>query len=462
MHIRRITCVLIGIGVLLAIHACSADNGDEGEGDGGGASGASGSGGGGSLVPSNLPTGNDVIDANDTNGDNMLSPGEVPAGFGNFTQIDTNGDGLLTEDEIVAAAQPGGELEGEVCAEGNAVGSRLAPKIVLLLDGSSSMNSDYGNTDRWGAMRAGMLDPGNGVVRTMEGLIQFGLVIYAGEYLTPVAGGRGECPVPGIVVGPGLNNYAKIEAAFPRNSPGRYTPTGNALQLVCEAMPGAEEDMTAQYVVLATDGQPNSCGGGNWGGNEDTNTDTSAEQTVLDAATFCCSKGVRLYVFSLASGGAEYQAHLQQVADIGACGSVTGSATVYSPADPAALSTALGGLMGAALTCDVTLNGSVVSGKECEGEVLLNGSPLGCNDSSGNSWILLNPTTIRLQGLACDRFKNDPTATISATFPCDAFVPGGGGAGGSSGAGGASGSSGVGGASGSSGSSGSSGNGPLF
>jgi hypothetical protein len=452
---------VLAAGLVVALLACSSDEGGGGEGD---------EQGGGSL-----PSGYQVLAENDANGDGVLSADEAPSDIqASFDRLDTNGDGVLTSSEIdqagqsassgaassvidtatqgaAAAADTASAMSGEICAEANATPTRMAPKVVLLLDGSSSMREAYGNTDRWTAMRQALVDPTNGVVKTMEGLIEFGLVIFAGEYRN----GGGDCPIPGEVVGPALNNYSAIEAAFPVEQPGRYTPTGEALQLVCEALPGVEADQRPQYVILATDGEPNSCEGMVAGGVD--------YQSVIDAANLCCEKGVIIYVVSLASGGPEYEDHLQEVANIGACGSSPGgAASVYSPQDPGQLSTDLGELIGGAVTCDVLLDGSVVQGKECEGSVVtLNGRVLGCNDPDG--WILVSENVIRLQGQACYEFTEIPTSVLTATFPCEVFIPGGGGPGGGSGGpgDGAAGSGSGGGAAGS-GSGGPSGLEPIF
>jgi len=307
---------------------------------------------------------------------------------------------------------------GEVWLRGVLAGPHYFLLAAWKQSGGLFEDEEYANnTSKWSAMREAIVAPGRGVVSTTEGLIEFGLVIYSGPRDSD------DCPIPGEVVGPALNNYSAIEAAFPGNSPGRYTPTGEALQLVCEALPGVAADMRPQYVILATDGEPNSCEGRTSGGVD--------YQSVIDAANLCCSKGVTIYVISLASGGQEFQDHLQQVADIGACNSAGGGATVYSPQDPAQLSTDLGQLIGGAVTCDVLLSGSVVQGKECEGSVVtLNGRALGCNDADG--WILLAENVIRLQGAACQEFTDNPSSVLTATFPCEVFIPGGGGPGGGS------------------------------
>jgi hypothetical protein len=330
-----------------------------------------------------------------------------------------------------AAAGSTSTFTNGVCAQGATV-TRMAPQVILLLDGSSSMNEDYGNSTKWAAMREAIANPNNGVAKTMQEQIAFALVIFAGQYLN----GGGSCPIPGEVVPHNLNNYDAIASALPQESPGERTPTGEALDAVCQALPGVSENGSlSQYVILATDGEPNSCSGGGRGTGGGT---TTAYQSVIDAANRCCAAGVTIYVVSLAPDAtSDFQAHLQQVADIGVCNR-GGTATVYNPQDPDQLSSDLGNLVGGALTCDVRLDGNVVQGKECEqSEVKLGTEELTCNDANG--WILVEPNVIRLQGTACETYKNDPGLQVTAKFPCEIFVPGTGGSGGS-GAGGSGGS----------------------
>jgi hypothetical protein len=483
MRTNRSTVGVVGLLISLGLFACSSDDDDKDKGDGD------------ADVGYVLPSGKEAIASYDKNDDGVLTKSEVPPGMADmFDEIDTNGDGKLTDTEIDKArnkrsststdavsgstdsknidagtkskdagsgksnsaggsggsgggkstspstsstpANPGKAVDAGICVRGTAKPTRIAPKIVLLLDGSSSMSSAYGDATRWSAMRTAVVDPSSGVVKTTEGIIEYGLAIFAGEYLL----GGGSCPFPGDVIAPKLNNYAAIDGAFPLTSPGMYTPTGDALGKICDSLPGAG-DIKPQYVILATDGQPNSCGG--LGGGRDENMGfTTNYEPVIESATACCDKGVKVYVISLASGGAEYEQHLQEVANIGAC--TSGTAKVYNPKDPGQLANDLKGLVTTAATCDVVLDGTVVKGKECQGSVVtLNGKTIGCNDANG--WALASDKVIRLQGQACSEFKGNPDSKVEATFPCESYTPDDAGTGGSGGSGGNTGGGGSGG-----------------
>ena len=101
-------------------------------------------------------------------------------------------------------------------------------------------------------------------------------------------------------------------------------------------------------------------------------------------------------------------------------------AQFFSANDVTALNTALSGILRDRISCDVTLNGSVPAGEEDTGTVILQAPggnqtlPLDA-DENGNGWILLNPTTIRLNGDACDTWK-DGESELDINFPCGTII----------------------------------------
>jgi hypothetical protein len=68
------------------------------------------------------------------------------------------------------------------------------------------------------------------------------------------------------------------------------------------------------------------------------------------------------------------------------------------------------------VSCEVTLNGDVVSGDECRGTLSVDGKPLSCNRPDG--WRLKDKRTLELTGNACSDLKQTPAAQIQADFPC--------------------------------------------
>jgi hypothetical protein len=96
-------------------------------------------------------------------------------------------------------------------------------------------------------------------------------------------------------------------------------------------------------------------------------------------------------------------------------------AEVYYPENTAALTTTLETLIGAELSCDLTLEGKGVKpGSECTGTVTMSGVPLECNGADG--FELKDKLTISLKGTSCETFKSSVDTTIEADFPCEALI----------------------------------------
>lgn len=360
------------------------------------------------------------------------------------------------------------------CAKGRATTLPVTPTVWLVVDGSGSMGQRFANSTRWDALRTALMDPG-GVVSTLEKAVRFGLVIYNGpdEFSGGGNGGNGgtrgggacfapdrinpSClcfsgfepfccqaacgasdpmamPMPApapttpadpaampqecanlMVVNPALSNYAAINSAYPQREVGGSTPTHRALERIVSTLPvtnsAIPDDMTGPvYVILATDGAPNdSCAGG-FGGSFDPET----AKRVVEVVTSGVAMGMRMFVISLAGDDLELRQHLQEVANIGSPGQAP-----FEPASKDELVTALRNIIGGA-TCQVALDGTVMQGEECSGQVSLNGQFLTCNVPNG--WKLADDHTLQLTGTACDTFLGAQSA-IEATFPCNVFVP---------------------------------------
>jgi hypothetical protein len=267
---------------------------------------------------------------------------------------------------------------------------------------------------RWSALRAALVDPQNGVVPKLQHLVQFGMVVY---------GTQGTCPVPAghTPVRPALNNLRQVESSMPMVQPGMYTPTGPALDWVYENMIAEvtpDGDNGPQIVILATDGEPNSCDGGGGGGRRGGGP-AANYQPSINAVMKGTGKGVTTYVISLADATGAFHDHLQQLANLGNP-AANGAAQLYEPGSPAELSAALETLVGGAVGCDIALDGSLMAGSECSGTVTVNGSRVLCNDPNGFS--VIDPRHIRLQGESC-KLLMDRNAVVDARFPCSSFSP---------------------------------------
>jgi hypothetical protein len=376
--------------VLLLLYACSAKDPN----------------GGRPSIPSYVPP------PVGTAGGGASAPTTPPQIFGNTT--------VQPMAPAVAPKSPA------ACGSVDITASRILPSVMLVVDGSQSMMDnpypastvDAGapqfppptvpaGMTRWDAIRRALVDPTNGVVPTLQGLVKFGLAVF---------GTNPTCPLPMPIIDPALNNAPAVTSGMPQMAPGLFTPTGPALDMIVDRLqdptlvPPDGKSVGPQIVVLATDGDPNAC-----------DDPTTNYQPSIDAANKLKAKHLRMFVISVGQDAAK--AHLQQMANIGAglAPDATPSAMVYYPENPATLAMTLHDLIGKELSCDVELQGKgVLAGMECKGTVMLNGNPLDCNGANG--WSLTDATHISLKGTACDTFKAAADAMLHANFPCESVI----------------------------------------
>ena len=297
-------------------------------------------------------------------------------------------------------------LDEKTCARADVQVERIRPRIVFLVDASSSMSEDLGGVTRWDALREALLAD-DGLVPSLQELVKFGLITYEGPRYTTCPAYRYAAPAP--------SNVDLVAAAFPDAPPEESsTPTGAAMDWAIDnafldQVPSPDSTWEAQFMIFATDGEPNGCAQGS------TTEPARDFDSVIAAAHKAAGRGIDVFVISLADAAGEFADHLQQVATIG------GTDKVYSPQNKAELVSELQTIIGATISCQVELSaGRIIAGRECSGEVLLNFDPLECNGDDG--FELVDSTHILLKGKACDDFKFTPSATLSASFPCESLL----------------------------------------
>jgi hypothetical protein len=346
----------------------------------------------------------------------------------------------------------GGAVGSQECASADLSTALRTPDILFVIDGSGSMCAEFGGSTRWQSLRAALLDPMNGVIFRAEKTVHFGLMIYDGTIdpilaITAVGGSpspgcagmyfeakaAGMCP--GLVQVPvALNNAMAIDMAFPATELGGSTPTDRAMNVAVDqliAMRPTDPDVKAhpQYIILATDGQPNDICMGGVGG------DGAAQKAgVIAAVDRAAMMGISTFVISLAGGDQGLQSHLDEVAKHGQ--PMNPMAVTFAPDSPAALVDTLSAIVGGAVGCEIALKGKVLVGSECRGSVAVNGTKLPCcrADAAGamqcngvpanpaDGWVLKDESTIELVGPACNAFLMNPQALLTAGFPCDVIV----------------------------------------
>ncbi len=292
----------------------------------------------------------------------------------------------------------------EVCVDADVKFEVQTPTVLLLIDQSGSMTEDFGGIDRWQAVHDALLDPDDGLVPDLEDVIRFGMALY-----TSFEGNEGgECPVI-TATAPALNNYDAIEASYDAAKPEDETPTGDSIAavtptLVMDPSPGNK------VIVLATDGEPDTCAEPN---------PQNGQQQSVDAAAAAFAQGVRTYVISV--GDEVSDQHLQDVANAGVgVGPGDPDAPFYKANDAQALAAAFAEIVEGVRDCKLDLDGKVAEGGEDQCEVSINGMPVPQGTDDG--WQLNGPSEVELVGGACDAIQDGEVA-VSIKCACDIFTP---------------------------------------
>ena len=241
--------------------------------------------------------------------------------------------------------------------------------VQFVVDGSGSMCEPFGSGSRWSELRRALLDPMMGLIPRLQGRAKFGMMIYDGSIspdllamAPPTTMGSGcsgggsfgrldamECM--GLVNVPArLDNAGMIGQMFPMTELGGSTPTDLAMKRAVDDLialqPGLDLNLYPQYIILATDGAPNSICVGGLGGDG-----TMQQANVIAEVTRAYQARITTFVISLAGMDAALQAHLEMVADAG--NPADPNARAYSPAQPEELVQTLVTVLGQALGCNV-------------------------------------------------------------------------------------------------------------
>jgi hypothetical protein len=350
-------------------------------------------------------------------------------------------------------AGDGGDASTDgVCAETDVTLTKIVPKVLFLLDQSSSMQFNKFPTGpssncvpdcRWSVLKDVLIGPAatpGGVVKQLEGEAELGIQLYSATDPDLSDGDNSFLPGPTDAVCPrfngkafngttfALNNAAAIDALLRPAVVDDDTPTGPAIRTVSGlAADGGVVDpkgfaamvtTAPKVIVLVTDGEPGLCG--------ENNPSDPGRAAVVLAAQQAYRQKIRTFVIAIGAATPQAKAHFKAVANAGqGKDPVTGDAVAIEPSSSQQLVDALRQIVLDARTCTFTLNGQVQPGSEELGVVTLNGTtvPLDAPGAPEEGWRLEDPSTLELVGEACKTLKATPNATLSARFPCGAILP---------------------------------------
>ena len=199
----------------------------------------------------------------------------------------------------------------------------------------------------------------------------------------------------------------EVRTLFADNAPEADTPTGESILQVAENFPASDGP---RIIVLATDGDPDTCAV--------PNPQTADAQVLSEQATQTAfDMGVETFVLSPGSGVSED--HLQRVANAGRGQNLaSGTAPFFVANNTEQMVTDFNTIIRGARSCEFTLNASVVMDEANTGTVILNGASI----NYGTDWQVKNETTLELLGASCTTFRETDNVSLAAEFPCGAVL----------------------------------------
>jgi hypothetical protein len=298
-----------------------------------------------------------------------------------------DGDGDPTGTEV-------GETEG--CALLDVILIPQTPTLMLLVDQSGSMNDDFGGDTRWNVITDVLINPQTGIVPQFDDSIRLGLTLYTSVDVDT-------CPML-IEVDPAIGNAAAIDTTMSTAVPIQETPTGESLDVVWQKL-DALDVPGRKYIVLATDGEPDTCA----------DPDANGQAESVAAATAAYAAGIETFVISV--GDDVSAAHLQDMANAGQ-GVQAGDpdAEFYLALDQAALLDAFDEILAGVRSCQLDLMTPLTAADAMACTVEVNGDAVGFEDPNG--WQLNGSNEMELLGTACDALQQG-TSSVQMECSCD-------------------------------------------
>ena len=271
--------------------------------------------------------------------------------------------------------------------------TRVEPNVMLVLDRSGSMGDPVSSgsaTTKWVDLKNAV----SSLVTGYDSQMQLGAAIFSSD---------GNCAAANIDVplaaAAGQTVLTKLNAAGPNGN----TPTAAALDTVIAK--GLLSDPTrANYVVLATDGEPN-C----------SDTDVTTRINKLYSAT----PSVKTYVIGMGDGTESDPTLLNSWADAGHT-ALTGATHYYQTNSPAALKAAFDAIVGGIVSCDFKMTQAAPDQSLIT--VTENGTAVSPSPTVG--WTYDATTnTVTLHGASCDMLTSNASTKVSVLYGCPGLPP---------------------------------------
>jgi hypothetical protein len=188
--------------------------------------------------------------------------GSSAPGTGGSTAEGGTGGGI----QLSGGSSGTGGIAGMACDTLTAKSTRLVPTVLLLVDNSSSMfDPTSAGTTSWKLLYGALMDKTSGPVMTLEDKIRFGFASYKGHQASSETDPACATITP-TMSSFALNNYDAIDQVYTQlgsetnNGANWETPTGYAIKTVAPELVAFTSDPPGpKYILLVTDGNPNTC-----------------------------------------------------------------------------------------------------------------------------------------------------------------------------------------------------------
>jgi hypothetical protein len=312
--------------------------------------------------------------------------------------------------------------KNDSCANLDLTLDRQPTTIMLVIDGSATMNLQLGDNDtRWSEVHKTLMGttsaPETGLVWALEDKVNFGMVLFTAVRPAPgKASEPGTCPLLSTVE-PGLNNGRAISEIFLTDNLDYMgaSPVPEAIDAAVDIL-NAMKKPSKKVIVLATDGLPQTCD------TLATPADSVGEAATVASVQNAYNHGIQTFVIGV--GNEVTAAHLQKVANAGAGLPPEGNknAVYYQSETENTLVDAMSDVITEeSRSCIYELQGKgVVEGQEGRGSILLEGKALEM-DNTQNGWRLKSRSEFELLGKACEDIQFGEHH-LKADFPCETIV----------------------------------------
>jgi von Willebrand factor type A domain len=314
----------------------------------------------------------------------------------------------------------GGGGNGGQCAGVTVQFKAVIPTVAILVDQSGSMDAEFDDNDpqtdpnpnRWVALRANLLDPVNGIIKKLESTVRFGLATYSWDEKSGLV-----CPQLPVNIDPKLNNYDAIAAEYNKANPVDNTPTAESLVAIHDQLKAFTEE-GPKVIILATDGNPDTCADPDSNGQEGPRTGS------VNAVKAAFGDDIR--TFAVGIDFLEEPNGEQHLQDLAAAGQgvdpvpplpgAGGPQLYFNATDKAQLQQAFNDIINeVARECVFDLDATITTEAAPKGTVTIDGTEVPYNNPNG--WALNDSDTIEFVGASCQKIKDGATE-VQASFPC--------------------------------------------